>query len=67
MNFYHYQNNFREEAIKAIESSLEALKNDYDIIVIEGAGSPAEINMLDKDLANMQIADVYKRQGMGHA
>ncbi len=56
MNFYHYQNNFREEAIKAIESSLEALKNDYDIIVIEGAGSPAEINMLDKDLANMQIA-----------
>jgi adenosylcobyric acid synthase len=56
MNFYHYQNNFREEALKAIESSLEALKNDYDIIFIEGAGSPAEINMLDKDLANMQIA-----------
>ncbi len=56
MNFYHYQNNFRKEALKAIESSLEALKKDYDIIVIEGAGSPAEINMLDKDLANMQIA-----------
>jgi adenosylcobyric acid synthase len=56
MNFYHYQNNFREEALKAIECSLETLKNDYDIIVIEGAGSPAEINMLDKDLANMQIA-----------
>ncbi len=56
MNFYHYQNNFREEALKAIESSLEALKKDYDIIFIEGAGSPAEINMLDKDLANMQIA-----------
>ncbi len=56
MNFYDYQNNFREEALKAIESSLEALKKDYDIIVIEGAGSPAEINMFDKDLANMQIA-----------
>ena len=56
MNFYHYQNDFRQEALKAIESSLEALKQDYDIIVIEGAGSPAEINMLDKDLANMQIA-----------
>ena len=56
MNFYHYQNNFRKEALEAIESSLEALKKDYDIIVIEGAGSPAEINMLDKDLANMQIA-----------
>jgi len=56
MNFYHYQNNFRNEALKAIESSLEALKKDYDIVIIEGAGSPAEINMLDKDLANMQIA-----------
>lgn len=56
MNFYHYQNNFRKEALEAIESSLEALKKDYEIIVIEGAGSPAEINMLDKDLANMQIA-----------
>jgi adenosylcobyric acid synthase len=56
MNFYYYQNNFRNEALKAIQSSLNALKKDYDIIVIEGAGSPAEINMLDKDLANMQIA-----------
>lgn len=56
MNFYHYQNNFREEALKAIESSLKTLKNDFEVIIIEGAGSPAEINMLDKDLANMQIA-----------
>ncbi|HEX7468190.1 MAG TPA: cobyric acid synthase CobQ, partial [Methanobacterium sp.] len=56
MNFYYYQNNFRQEALEAIESSLNSLKNDYDIIIIEGAGSPAEINMLDKDLANMQIA-----------
>lgn len=56
MNFYHYQNNFRNEALKAIEESLNALAKDYDIIVMEGAGSPAEINMLDKDMANMQIA-----------
>ncbi len=58
MNFYNYQNNFRDEALKAIKTSLEALKREYDIIVIEGAGSPAEINMLDKDLANMQIARI---------
>ncbi len=56
MNFYEYQNNYREDALIAIQSSLDALKNDYDIIIIEGAGSPAEINMFDKDLANMQIA-----------
>lgn len=56
MNFYHYQNNFRNEALKAIKESLEALAIEYDIIVMEGAGSPAEINMLEKDMANMQIA-----------
>lgn len=56
MRFDDYQNNFRTQAIKAIEESLEYLKEDYDITVIEGAGSPAEINMYDKDLANMLIA-----------
>ncbi|HTX60877.1 MAG TPA: cobyric acid synthase CobQ [Methanobacterium sp.] len=58
MNFYYYQNNFREEALKAIKSSLDFLKENYDIIVIEGAGSPAEINMLDVDMANMKIAQM---------
>jgi adenosylcobyric acid synthase len=56
MNFYHYQHNFRDHALQAIKESLDALKEDYDIIIMEGAGSPAEINMLDVDLANMQIA-----------
>jgi len=58
MNFYYYQNNFREEAIKAIKTSIEVLKKEYDIIIIEGAGSPAEINMQDVDLANMKIAEL---------
>ncbi len=58
MNFYHYQNNFRGEALKAIKTSLDVLKKNYEIIVIEGAGSPAEINMQDVDLANMKIAEL---------
>lgn len=58
MNFYHYQNNFRGEALKAIKKSLEVLKKKYDIVFIEGAGSPAEINMQDVDLANMKIAQL---------
>lgn len=58
MNFYDYQNSFREKALKAIKTSLDTLKEKYDIIVIEGAGSPAEINMQDKDLANMKIAEI---------
>ncbi len=56
MNFYDYQNSFRNKAIKAIKQSLDKLKEEYDIIVMEGAGSPAEINMMDRDLANMKIA-----------
>lgn len=56
MNFYDYQTSFREKALKAIKESLDLLKSEYEIIVIEGAGSPAEINMKDKDLANMKIA-----------
>ncbi len=58
MNFYDYQNSFRKKALQAINESLETLKKEYDIIVIEGAGSPAEINMQDKDLANMKIAEI---------
>jgi adenosylcobyric acid synthase len=56
MNFYEYQHNFRSTALKAIKESLDILKEEYDIIIIEGAGSPAEINMREEDLANMEIA-----------
>jgi adenosylcobyric acid synthase len=56
MNFYQYQHDFRKTALKAIEESLNILKEEYDIIIIEGAGSPAEINMRKEDLANMEIA-----------
>ena len=56
MNFYEYQHNFRENALYAIKESLAILDKEYDIIFIEGAGSPAEINMRKEDLANMEIA-----------
>lgn len=58
MNFYYYQNNYRHKALEAIKTSLNILKRKYEIIVMEGAGSPAEINMLDRDLANMKIAEI---------
>ena len=41
-----------------IKDSLNKLQDDYDIIILEGAGSPAEINMYDKDLANMLMARI---------
>lgn len=56
MDFYKYQHDYRETALKAIKESYEILDKEYDIIFIEGAGSPAEINMRDEDIANMEIA-----------
>jgi len=40
----------------AIESSLHSLLDDFELVVLEGAGSPAEINLLATDLANMRSA-----------
>jgi adenosylcobyric acid synthase len=39
-----------------VESSLRALLQEFELVVIEGAGSPAEINLRDCDLANMRAA-----------
>ncbi len=40
----------------AVESSLRELLAEFDLVVLEGAGSPAEINLLPTDLANMRSA-----------
>lgn len=42
--------------LSIIQDSLNRLCHDYDIVVIEGAGSPAEINLKEKEIANMRVA-----------
>ncbi|NLP37246.1 MAG: cobyric acid synthase [Firmicutes bacterium] len=42
--------------LQIIEESLAELRREYEIIVIEGAGSPAEINLREQDVANMKTA-----------
>ena len=37
----------------AITESLDLLRSNFDVVVIEGAGSPAEVNLKDRDLVNM--------------
>jgi adenosylcobyric acid synthase len=39
-----------------IEQSLLSLARDHELLIIEGAGSPAEINLQSTDLANMRVA-----------
>lgn len=46
----------KHKFIKYVKESYESLNNEYDIIVIEGAGSPAEINLNYKDFVNMGMA-----------
>jgi adenosylcobyric acid synthase len=41
---------------EAIEESLRSLLAQFDLVLIEGAGSPAEINLRNTDLANMRAA-----------
>ncbi|MDY7007904.1 MAG: cobyric acid synthase CobQ [Cyanobacteriota bacterium] len=41
---------------RAIQECLELLSQEFDIIVCEGAGSPAEINLKHRDLTNMRVA-----------
>ncbi len=43
--------------MKAVIESYTRLQNLYDYIVVEGAGSPAEINLRDRDIANMGFAE----------
>ncbi|MGG3498389.1 cobyric acid synthase [Peribacillus simplex] len=56
MNAKSYRNHFVQEAMPIIRKSVEKLQDEYDIIVLEGAGSPAEINLKDRDIANMRMA-----------
>ena len=51
---YH---NYKQTAMQAVLDSHQRLSEQYDVIVVEGAGSPAEINLRDNDIANMGFAE----------
>ena len=44
------------DLLKIALDSLEDLRAEYDVVICEGAGSPAEINLRDTDIANMGLA-----------
>lgn len=48
----------KKKLIPAILEAYHKLEQEYDIIVIEGAGSPAEINLKAEDIVNMGLAEL---------
>jgi adenosylcobyric acid synthase len=47
-----------EELLPLVRDSYNTLASEYDVIILEGAGSPAEINLKEHDLANMRMAQM---------
>ena len=49
---------FKKQAMQAVLESHNRLTEQYQMVVVEGAGSPAEINLREGDIANMGFAEV---------
>lgn len=52
----HYHLDYAPKALEVIKGALDRLRASYDIVVIEGAGSPAEVNLQENEIVNMRIA-----------
>ena len=56
MSAREYHKGYAIKAFDAVKEALSRLDKAYDTLVIEGAGSPAEINLKDHDIVNMRVA-----------
>lgn len=56
MDAVSYREHFVEEVMPEVRAALLRLSKEYDVLVLEGAGSPAEINLKSRDIANMRMA-----------
>ncbi|MGF7046750.1 adenosylcobyric acid synthase [Paenibacillus sp. DS2015] len=56
MSALDYRNLFLPKAKDIVMDALGRLREQYDIVVMEGAGSPAEINLKSNDIVNMNLA-----------
>ena len=56
MSAAEYHGGYSNIAFKAAERAVARLAEEFDIIVVEGAGSPAEVNLKANDIVNMRVA-----------
>ena len=53
----YYHNFVLQKGFPKVLQDVESLRKEYDLVLIEGAGSPAEINLSKYDIANMVLAE----------
>ena len=53
----YYDNFILQKGFMNVLESLQSLRKENDLVIIEGAGSPAEINISKYDIANMLLAE----------
>ncbi|MDU5914693.1 MAG: cobyric acid synthase [Negativicoccus succinicivorans] len=51
-----YHEHYSLTAWDKVKESVDYLRNHFDVVVIEGAGSPAEVNLKATDIVNMRVA-----------
>lgn len=54
----YYQKFVKTQGLKIAIKSLQNLQQNHDLVILEGAGSPAEINLDKFDIANMKMAEI---------
>lgn len=52
-----YYEQYFQRGWQAITQSLQQLALEFDLVICEGAGSPAEVNLKHRDLTNMRVAE----------
>ncbi|WNQ10227.1 cobyric acid synthase [Paenibacillus aurantius] len=51
-----YRESYLPKAEQIVKEALHQLRSEYELVVLEGAGSPAEVNLKDRDIVNMRLA-----------
>lgn len=50
----------KDELFGVVRQCLATLRERFDVVVLEGAGSPAEVNLADRDIVNLRLAETER-------
>lgn len=53
-----------DELKQHVQQAFSRLQQDYDLVIAEGAGSPVELNLLDKDLSNTFVTNTFNTKNI---